>query len=246
MQKKCFPILLPTKREDRGTNGLYITEISNKLAFGEWWKIGKRNPQHLYICSDEEIKEGDWYIVNNILKQCKKIKQYTKTTESNNRYIVDSLDNEDNDFWCRKVIATTDNSLLLYDESKFIKSSPTAIHLPAIPKAFIEHYITEYNKGNVIKEVLVEYTCKTCNDVGELDAGVFKADCPNCHYKNHNPLFELKLINNEIVITSVKDSWTRVDMEACWNAGVKWGDANCEFGGETSLPKFDEWLNKNL
>lgn len=28
--------------------------------------------------------------------------------------------------------------------------------------------------------------------------------------------------------------------EQAWKQGVKWGDANCEFGGETSLPKFDE------
>lgn len=28
---------------------------------------------------------------------------------------------------------------------------------PSIPEAFIKEYITEYNKGNIIKEVVVEY-----------------------------------------------------------------------------------------
>ncbi len=31
-------------------------------------------------------------------------------------------------------------------------------------------------------------------------------------------------------------------MRKAWNKGVEWGDANCEFGGETLLPKFEQWI----
>lgn len=34
----------------------------------------------------------------------------------------------------------------------------------------------------------------------------------------------------------------REQHRSTWNKGVEWGDANCEFGGETSLPKFDAYF----
>lgn len=36
--------------------------------------------------------------------------------------------------------------------------------------------------------------------------------------------------------------FTLEDMKRCWENGVKWGDANCEFAGETLLPKFPEYI----
>ncbi len=41
-------------------------------------------------------------------------------------------------------------------EFKIISSSNSKLNLPLIPKSFIEYYISEYNKGNIIEEVGIE------------------------------------------------------------------------------------------
>lgn len=42
-------------------------------------------------------------------------------------------------------------------------------------------------------------------------------------------------------LISLEDA--KAKMKYMWDEGVKWGDANCEFGGETLLPKFEHHLN---
>jgi len=84
--------------------------------------------KHLYLTSDEEIKEGDWYLFSNVLLQ------------SDGGYKRN----------CPKIIATTDKSLLI--NTKDIYSNNSII--PQIPESFIKAYV---ESGGTIKEVLVEY-----------------------------------------------------------------------------------------
>jgi hypothetical protein len=85
--------------------------------------------------------------------------------------------------------------------------------LPTIPQSFINKYIKRWNEGKKIEKCMVEYTCKTCNDEGEIHNGHFNVDCPNCYYKNNNPILELKLINNEIIIREEEEKlYTKADM----------------------------------
>ena len=98
--------------------------------------------QNLYIISlDEEIKEGDWCINDNL----------------DTLYQSDWKDDTAN--W-NKVIATTD--ILFTPIVDMINP-----YVPQIPQQFIEEYIVEYNKGNVIEDVEVEYDaynlCCNCN-----------------------------------------------------------------------------------
>jgi hypothetical protein len=97
---------------------------------------------HLHILSNDEIKKGDYYIFKTAVLRA----------EDN------SIDND----YCKKIIATTDISLK-YDTGKVSSSItcgdiPIYKSIPQIPKSFIEYYITEYNKGNIIKTVYVEVT----------------------------------------------------------------------------------------
>ena len=87
--------------------------------------------QHLYIISDDEIKEGDWFInlFNNVIVQA-------------HNWIYVST--------CKKIIATTDTSLEIV--SKGI--NPVYEKLPQPSQQFIEKYIESYNKGEVITDVL--------------------------------------------------------------------------------------------
>lgn len=56
---------------------------------------------HLYFTSDEEIKEGDWYIANII-------------TKCDNKYEANDLTDA-----CRKVVATTNKDLALPENALF-------------------------------------------------------------------------------------------------------------------------------
>lgn len=99
---------------------------------------------HIHITSSEEIKEGDWYLIlidNTIMKA--------------------NINSDHKDYDCKKIIATTDKSLrkhlkyLSEYEGKYIDKQ-----LPQLSNEFIESYIEQYNKGNIIENILVEVEYK--------------------------------------------------------------------------------------
>jgi hypothetical protein len=102
--------------------------------------------QHLYITSDDEIKDGDWvYYKNGSLEGIHQVinGQRPKT------------------MILKKIIATTDE-LKLKDISR-----PLGVYqiLPSPSESFIKAYIEAYNNGNVIEDVLVE-----CEEIIVQDA----------------------------------------------------------------------------
>ena len=164
-------VMLVTKY---GKITLYDYDNLKTLSLAQGNHKGTENtiiPQHLYIVSNEEIKEGDWFleddrdnvsqndgIPNWVLRQCAHIR---------NSWIFYNI-NEDigcNPDWSKKIIATTNNYLKLKvvdrNTCKPIDSGIMYkyknIHLPQPSDSFIKKYIEEYNKGNVITNVLVEY-----------------------------------------------------------------------------------------
>ncbi|PCI96646.1 MAG: hypothetical protein COB15_09670 [Flavobacteriales bacterium] len=136
MNKLCKVVMLSTEKESniwkRGGKLEYNSSASKKI-----------NPQHLYITSDDEIKEGDWFINVHYLDK--------RAPEASGRYAM----NKNAVFLNpKKVVATTDSDLtmdtpiddrvdVLYDNK-----------LPQIPESFIKAYC----KAGGIHEVLVEYT----------------------------------------------------------------------------------------
>jgi hypothetical protein len=106
--------------------------------------------QHLYILSNDEIKESDYQIC----------------IDPNNPHynlISQKPNNAVNSGAYKKIIATTDSSLKLNSVKIPVSSDFTLEQisenmpcLPQIPQQFIEHFINEYNKGNVISKVLIE------------------------------------------------------------------------------------------
>jgi hypothetical protein len=166
--------------------------------------------QHLYILSDDEIKEGDWVLYNedNIM-QVKS--SYDNDVTGDDIWLADSLNGlaTQKDF-CKKVIATTDSSLTTnsiygidsFDTNMFGSKSeniklPKLFKLPQIPQLFIAYYIYEYNKGNIITDVMVEYEEYAVGNYG-LSDGESTID------------IRLKINpDNTINISSVKESWSR-------------------------------------
>jgi hypothetical protein len=150
-------------------------------------QTGTQN-QHLYITlpqSDLEIskiKEGDWFITDdNILKSNNSSLVIKQCKEITNSWIIDdegighSPDNSE------KIVACTDK-LPIEPYQGHYDGIDCTNYLPSIPQSFINHYITEYNKGNMIKEVEVE-----------LEEEI--------HNNSTDKWNDVKVTNNEISIT---------------------------------------------
>jgi hypothetical protein len=209
MNKKCKVVMLATDKETE--IGLYHDNLYNS-TFGA--KTNDWNNQHLYILSDDEIKEGDWFWQGFD----KKVHQCHKTTD---HFIIAVLPDDYPKKICKKIIATTDSSLSLNQCDGCITGAPIDgknIHrfadkgamvcqrdkyqLPSIPQSFIEYYVSEYNKGNKIEEVLVEYEIK-----GWSKHLIEEAHEPKELHQT------LKLnSDNTINIKAIKDSWTREEV----------------------------------
>jgi len=139
MYKKCKVVMLPTNEKAL----IYQSKLSKILGIKRDKKIinSRVIAQHLYILSDNEIKEGDWYYSYLLNSRYIAPKGFTKS----------KLTNPKSEY---KIIASTDPSL-----NKWIKLNPGELlqSLPSIPQSFIEEYVSEYNKENKIEEVMVKY-----------------------------------------------------------------------------------------
>lgn len=147
--KRAQIIMLPTNNIFQ--SGLQPYSVYSKPITKGGWMLPKSGAEarrlhqngnqayHLYIISDDEIKEEDWCLCGNkTLLQIKKQLTY------------DNIKTANNDFECKKIIGTTDTSLTLSDQYHIYDI------LPQPSQQFIEKYIECYNKNEVITEVLVE------------------------------------------------------------------------------------------
>ncbi len=152
-----------------------------------------RQNQHLYFLSDEEIKEGDWKYSYTDKKVSKQDGGFTYEGD-------------------KKIIATTDSSLTKLKTSEY--HTGYCIYLPQPSTAFLEVFVTEYNKGNQIKEVLVEYE-GVCSNCGEYHKESILCSYQG-EYASQIAPFRLKVNSkdNTITIKKVKDSWNREELES--------------------------------
>ncbi len=232
MWKKCKVVMLSTNK----ANPLVLNSDGNLEHDEVLSTYGGVTQQHLYILSDDEIKYDDW---------C-----YSEQFKSVYKESDPEFANATNYLW--KIVATTDHSLqFAIDNNPYVME----IHgLPKLPQSFIEHYIQQYNKGNIITEVMVEYVD---NWYIHIPSGKYHDDEPvkmkgnlgeGDYYLKVNP-------NNTINIKSLKDSWTREEViEIIYEVLKATGKTiraemkniqtvpYIEFSGED----LDEWIGSNL
>ncbi len=206
--KKCQVILLPTNKKAPLANNHGKLVLANgskdKLFDTSKYIEGDRNlkPQHLYILSDEEIKEGDW-VYNTVLKDI----SYIANSSINLLSEINRLKQ------AKKIIATTDSSLTKtsFKVLKDLKSH----QLPQPSSSFLEVYVKAYNEGNQIKEVMVEYDAIPADRAPNGWDSFVKVDSKNI-----------------ITIKRLKDSWNREEVielcESAYNQADK--DFNYGFG----------------
>lgn len=189
MKLKRNVVMLPTN-EKASTNGLVINPFTNKIEYNDivikkgakYYTDVAFTYNHLYITSDEKIKEGDWYIDDtNAVRQ---------SVTSDDIYWKSRTD-------YKKIIATTDKSLTT---SEIVYPEEFIHNLPSPSPEFVQAYIKAYNAGESITDVMVEYEEYAVGNYGmsdgEPDIDIrLKVDKNNC-----------------ITITKVRDSFTRKDM----------------------------------
>ena len=204
---------------------------------------------HLYIISDDEIKKGDWKL---------------DIFMDNPKPIL--ADKNYSSVFTRKIIATTDTSLKTPLEYYGLND---VAQLPQ-PSQFITKYIEEYNKGNVITDVLVEYeqdytnrNCSTCSlgTDGTCELNLEKKCCSSTNNVTKHGDYWISCLDGEedseiykiivtpkdstITIKKLKDSWNREEIiEQMWLA---YKAANTVFEDESALRiEFDNWIDQNL
>jgi hypothetical protein len=147
MYKKCKIVMLPTNKKsklvlsfkEKSFNQLVEPKLS-LIQEEANYQFSNIQSQHLYIISDEEIKEGDWRL----------------DIRDGNVYKSNKADSElyDNTFR-KKIIATTDFTLEI--DHPFDDKGDLDFPLPGFSQSCIEYFVKQYNKGNIITEVDVKY-----------------------------------------------------------------------------------------
>lgn len=153
--KKTHKIVMVASKEEAKLNSIIKRESDNRLATVNVLTVDDPNKhlhttQHLYILSDDEIKEGDWCIGQSNLE--KKIFK----AEIVDQNIFNKEHGYFGKFQTRKIIGTTDKSLRYKDDENGNTKLPLDFNIPQLSELFIKIYIAEYNKGNIIKEIDLE------------------------------------------------------------------------------------------
>ena len=205
MLKQCKVVMLSTNQKTKYLM-VYsdVEKTKGKLILNGLKNDEYKEYQHLYIISDDEIKENNTHFYNPHSGQLHISGNHTD-------YIAINKNG------CKKIIATTDVSL----------------GLPQPSQQFIEKYIEEYNKGNVITDVLVEYD--------EIYPKHFT------YNPSENIITRLKVDKGNIItIKKVKDSYSREEVvklliDCC-------GEVSCEDGkllGKNPEELY-KWIEENL
>ena len=140
MQKECNVVMSATDNSELYLKpGEKLELTSNRPQYGI--KNLNFTPQHLYITSDDEIKEGDCCYKHDLKGN---VFKWINTT---NPWYKDA----------KKIIATTDESLHEIPNSIPGFNFPDKLGLPKLSQEFIELFIKHYNTGNPITKVMVEY-----------------------------------------------------------------------------------------
>lgn len=161
--------------------------------------------QHLYIISNEEIKESDWYYCNNADSIAQAAFNFSKFPNQKAKV---------------KIIATTDKSLTTgeCEEADDCHNYPAECNpckrlkqLPQIPESFVKAYAEQVG----IDEVQLEYTYR--EEEKDIDIG---------RTSESYAVIELKLNeNNTVVIYQIKHSSRKDVLNEVYNKWLRNVDA---------------------
>ena len=208
---------------------MFDKEGKGKLIFTDSNIRTPTQLQHLYIISDDEIKD-DYYIIDNIPELLK----------NNGLKFIDGN--------CKKVIATTDTSL--YTHQKETPYLPERVfYLPQPSQQFIQKYIEEYNKGNVITDVLVEYeniyidAFNTVIIQHEKDTDSYLKQC-----KFISSNLKINPKDNTITIKKLKEVYTKEELCQVLEKFTSfiWSEVGIHYPISLGIDAKDKFINNEL
>ena len=231
MYKSCNVVMLHTNQaQNEDNNTIYLNNFSKELILG-WRNARSTNQtvQHLYITSDEEIKVNDWVMLNYRIG--KSIDKALPACLKNAFHNADfwNAENKTQNLGNKPIIATTDTSLRRMGDAGIVDIA-LGLEISYIPESFIKYFIEEYNKGNVITKVMVEYV-----------------QVPNSVFIQvlEAPYIQLKInSDNTINIKPIKNSWNREEHIANIKAFSKVFVANTDTAHKQA--DIDKWIEENL
>jgi hypothetical protein len=213
--QECDIVILSTDKK----SSIYLHKLKGLMQLAPVeHKIGQYNGsnQHIYILSNDEIKDKDFVYCPtfNI------VHQYDKD--------MNLVDGE------KKVIATTDVSLLININCETYKREHCGGYCCGIKKInekFIEYYIKEFNKGNILNKAFVECKYKINKSAG--------------HFHQYREYYFFANGNNEINILTeqVKKMYSEeeiMDIQKEWSL---FSDSQDSFNGQDDLT-FNAWFQK--
>lgn len=222
LQKKRI-ICLPTNKAE---NALILN-----TQLGKMWKtlcsfmtqsyLSSINctSHHLYVISDEEIKEGEscWGINKN------RDTLYFLENSIKGTYL----------YW-DKVIASSDKSLKVEIDCPDNIPGCLVYHTRLVPNlkdSFIQKWIEQYNKGNLIKWVNVEYETERYSVNNTVDG----------------LRYVLKLRSDNTITTHrIKDSWTKEEVKKILYRCYLEGYSNGKLEFNDILPYYNKFIERNL
>ena len=184
--EKAKAVMLPTNEPSKIGNLVTYQKCNLAKVIKEGIKPKNSTVQlwNLYIISDDEIKENNTHFYNPHSGQLHISGNHTD-------YIAINKNG------CKKIIATTDVSL----------------GLPQPSQQFIQKYIEEYNKGNVITDVLVEYENVYIDAFGtkivqhKKDSNSYLKQCTFI-----NSILKVNPKDNTITIKKTKENYTKEEV----------------------------------
>jgi|DEB0MinimDraft_12_1074336.scaffolds.fasta_scaffold00020_11 hypothetical protein len=187
MKKQVKAHMLPT--DDEGVVmtdvGAYNTDMIVISKLPDNLKGHERPHNHIYITSDDKIKEGDWYY-HSIAKE---IRQWDTSLE----FIAYEI--------CSKVIATSDESLKIKDFPELINSATRS--LPNVSQSFLKEFVKSGGKKDWEVDYF-PYFKGRCKDpmVCLRGCSVSDGSCRHLEYKKENTKLDL---NNCIILSAVEE-----------------------------------------
>lgn len=127
-----------------------------------------------------------------------------------------------------KIFQSVHTDQYFENEFKVIASTDTSLNLPQPSKEWIEYFVSEWNKGNKIEKVMVEY---------EQEGYIIHKSFP----ANVSPRFYLKInSDNTINIKPIKDSWSREEVR------ILLADFALEHGTPSNRSAQTKWIEEKL
>jgi hypothetical protein len=234
MKKKCTVVMLPTNKKAIKKGDIYQIGLQGKPGVMFHCTAGfnitsnsSAVKQHLYILSNDEVKENDWF--------------YCELHKS--VYLCETEDLENRNF-IKKIIATTDSLLnLVFDNVtyalEFADKYPT--HLTSIARPSNE-FIKKFCEKGGIWEIMVEYEYHCDRYLCTLFHTY-----PKCNEtcKDSQQLVKPKVApDNTISIYPVKDNWNREEIVTLFKKYLE--DIYKMYQEGNTKWDLDKWIEENL